>query len=826
MSVQDILTNGKISSQYYNGATFPNIDIDQVTGLESALTVITDDIVDINNSVGQPNGICPLNALGQINPSFFDPSVFTFEGAWDASIGVGGVPTLVNGVGNTGDMYIASAGGVQFGETFIAGDFCVYANGLWEKIASGSNSVTSVTAGLNIAVSGIAQNPVVSTVVQPTFDRVSSTLAPATALHCTNKNYVDTLDGANVKSVSTGNVNLLTVTGTAQNPILTPLIGGGEALLYQYRTTTNNPTANEIKFNHIDFASATQMLVRYDALNRYDTEYLKEYLSTQLEAIPFKVILINSTDGTKYAEFFITAIASVGANFITFTCSFDAVASVIIGGGAGAFRFADITVIKWFMIDVQRTLTGTGRISSTIITPKTIQFATTAELNTVANVGVGTGLIFRDKIGENFNLKSLVAGTAISITNGANDLTIASTGVNTASNVGFSDGDVFKEKSGVNLVFRRLNTNGSLSISTLADTVDINTDKSLIGLSNVSNEKNNYLAIVPPTASNDGSQGYSKSSRWIDTVLDQHWVCVDGTTNGAFVWKNTTTTTADAITTSTTGTYITPSFVQTNLDQLDTQLAVISSQTTTLAKSSKLVASLNARIYNTATYNQYGSANITFGGTDGAFDQTFILKSHVYPNMLTQGISPKRTFIAIRLYGSNWAGGTLTSFTYGMVSNSFVENLETNITVVGDHYSFPYSVATGYGIAAQWGTVVASSCYFWGIPSKSLTAGTRTGTNIVDVTTAQNDYVIFWVNESTNTYTAQWYNSAFVLQSTGTIPIPQGNTHINNFTANSVHGAIVPARKGVGWEMSVLTQRELTAIGFSPVSDGTCLFQF
>ncbi len=50
------------------------------------------------------------------------------------------------------------------------------------------------------------------------------------------------------------------------------------------------------------------------------------------------------------------------------------------------------------------------------------------KIDTIVNVGTGAGLIFRDKVGTTLNLKTLLAGTGISITNNADDITIASTG--------------------------------------------------------------------------------------------------------------------------------------------------------------------------------------------------------------------------------------------------------------------------------------------------------------------------------------------------------------------------------------------------------------
>jgi len=53
--------------------------------------------------------------------------------------------------------------------------------------------------------------------------------------------------------------------------------------------------------------------------------------------------------------------------------------------------------------------------------------ALASKLETLANVGTGAGLIFRDKIGVTANLKSLLAGTGISITNNADDIEISAT---------------------------------------------------------------------------------------------------------------------------------------------------------------------------------------------------------------------------------------------------------------------------------------------------------------------------------------------------------------------------------------------------------------
>ncbi len=60
-----------------------------------------------------------------------------------------------------------------------------------------------------------------------------------------------------------------------------------------------------------------------------------------------------------------------------------------------------------------------------------------ADTTVAANVGSGTGLIFRDKTGTVINLRTLIAGTDINITNNADDITIDTnaTSANTASTI-------------------------------------------------------------------------------------------------------------------------------------------------------------------------------------------------------------------------------------------------------------------------------------------------------------------------------------------------------------------------------------------------------
>jgi hypothetical protein len=106
---------------------------------------------------GTANGVATLDANGKVPLSQLPASVVTYLGTWNAATNT---PTLANGTGDIGDLYICNvAGTVNFGAgpiTFAVGDWVIYNGSQWQKSAGSSGTVTSVamTVPTGLSVTG------------------------------------------------------------------------------------------------------------------------------------------------------------------------------------------------------------------------------------------------------------------------------------------------------------------------------------------------------------------------------------------------------------------------------------------------------------------------------------------------------------------------------------------------------------------------------------------------------------------------------------------------------------------------------------------------
>jgi hypothetical protein len=115
----------------------------KVRSLEGVLT----GTAGIVNALGinVANGIPQLDSNAKILVSQLPNSVMEYKGTWNAATNT---PTLANGTGNQGDVYLCNvAGTVNFGAgaiTFAVGDQVIYSGTIWQKAGGATGTVTSV----------------------------------------------------------------------------------------------------------------------------------------------------------------------------------------------------------------------------------------------------------------------------------------------------------------------------------------------------------------------------------------------------------------------------------------------------------------------------------------------------------------------------------------------------------------------------------------------------------------------------------------------------------------------------------------------------------
>ena len=115
----------------------------KVRSLEGVITGSTGVLgsLPINGS----NGIPQLDVNGKILVSQLPNSVMEYLGTWNAATNT---PTLANGTGNAGDVYLCNvAGTTNFGAgpiTFYVGDQVIYSGTIWQRASGATGSVTSV----------------------------------------------------------------------------------------------------------------------------------------------------------------------------------------------------------------------------------------------------------------------------------------------------------------------------------------------------------------------------------------------------------------------------------------------------------------------------------------------------------------------------------------------------------------------------------------------------------------------------------------------------------------------------------------------------------
>ena len=119
------------------------------------------DTYQLRSEKGNANGYASLDSQGKVPISQLPSSIMEYKGTWSAATNT---PTLANGTGDTGDVYICNAAGsVNFGAgaiAFAVGDYVIYSGTIWQRSSGAVGTVTSVAATITGDAIGITGSPV------------------------------------------------------------------------------------------------------------------------------------------------------------------------------------------------------------------------------------------------------------------------------------------------------------------------------------------------------------------------------------------------------------------------------------------------------------------------------------------------------------------------------------------------------------------------------------------------------------------------------------------------------------------------------------------
>jgi hypothetical protein len=266
----------------------------------------------LRSEKGNANGYASLDSLGKVPISQLPSSIMEYKGTWNASTNT---PTLANGTGDTGDVYICNvAGTVDFGAggiTFAVGDYVIYSGTIWQRSSGAVGTVTSVAATITGNSIGITGSPITT----------SGTLAFAFAGNATQyvrgDGQLSTLPagggggGASVSYYLNGSINQGTISGVTYYEMnKTPIIGAGtdfsrssNGYIASFLTDANDPALLNIPAGNWNFETYFEA----SSGGGSPTFYIELY---KYDGTTFTLIASNSTspklinDGTNIEAYF------------------------------------------------------------------------------------------------------------------------------------------------------------------------------------------------------------------------------------------------------------------------------------------------------------------------------------------------------------------------------------------------------------------------------------------------------------------------------------------------------------------------------------------
>lgn len=132
-----------------NSSSVTNTELGHLSGVTSPIQTQIGNKQDTSEK-GAANGYASLDSGGKVPVAQLPNSIMEYQGTYNASTNS---PTLVDGTGNTGDVYrVTTAGAGVNSLNFIVGDYAIYNGSTWEKAHSGADNVVSVNGASGVVV--------------------------------------------------------------------------------------------------------------------------------------------------------------------------------------------------------------------------------------------------------------------------------------------------------------------------------------------------------------------------------------------------------------------------------------------------------------------------------------------------------------------------------------------------------------------------------------------------------------------------------------------------------------------------------------------------
>jgi len=440
-----------------------NADVDSAAGIVDTKLATISTAGKVANSATTATSTDTANAIVTRNASGnFSTNMITLNGVvnnpTDAATKAY-VDSIVPGGSTTGANIGSGTGLIFKNKTANTINFKTLVNGAHFALTNNANDITLATDATNTNTAGTIVARDGSGNFTTNMITLSGTVTNPT--DAATKAYVDSI----VPSGSTTGANVGSGTGlifrdkTGNNINFKTLINGA------HFTLTNN--TNDITLaTDATSANTANTIVARDGSGNFSAGTITANLignastaTTATTATNFTGSLSGDVTGTQGA----TAVSTVGGQ----TAANIAAATVLTNAATNVNTASAIVRrdASGNFVTNMITLNGTVTNPTDAATKAYVDSIVPSGSTTGANVGSGTGLIFRDKTGNDINFKTLINGAHFALTNNTNDITLATdaTSANTASTI------VARNASG-NFVTNMITLNGTTTNPTDAAT--------------------------------------------------------------------------------------------------------------------------------------------------------------------------------------------------------------------------------------------------------------------------------------------------------------------------------------------------------------------